>query len=600
MFFFNKRKNPVLEFQSSLLKEFSLNAVTIENAESRISNIIVAAKAIFDIYFLYIFHPDRDDKHILKFFWSSTPVSSSKDIAVRAMRDTVAADSDFDSIENVPVIHTTAVPSLFLPEFPSDTIDVRSRKFALDELKIKGMVGIGLNKTTLSDEQDIAIDNILTGLINIVVSAKTLAAYKMEIERFATRDPLTNLYNQISFWDLLQYESERSKRQHYRFSLLVLDLDNFKALNDNYGHDVGDLFLKECASILKTAVRAGDIAARYGGDEFTAILPVCDEGQAYIVARRILENLREFSLVTPSGATVKLTASIGVAVYPDHAKQARDLYLLADSMVAQAKTFGKDRISMPSEHDDVELLKSMGEKNIMVLEALSKRKIIPYFQPIMNMKDMKIEAYEVLTRIAMSDRVVSAHEFIETAENMGAIGKLDYQLIEMALCKVSECGYQGSLFLNLSPKTMVVTEFIPTIRTLLKNYHIEPSKMVFEITERDTVKSLNTIQKLVQGLRKEGFRFAVDDFGAGYSSFHYIRLLTIDFIKVDGEFIRNMCGTNTPEKAIVSSIASLASGLGIKTIAEYVETADIFNEVQLAGIDYAQGFYIKKPSADLV
>ena len=303
MFFFNKRKNPVLEFQSALLREFSLNAVTIENAESRISNITAAAKAIFDVYFLYIFYPDRDDKHVLKFFWSSTPASSSRDMAVRTVREAVAADSDFDSIENVPYIHTSAMPSLFLPEFPSDTIDIRSRKFCLDELKLKGMVGIVLNKAALNDEQNIAIDNILTGLINIVVSAKTLAAYKTEIERFATRDPLTNLYNQIAFWDLLQYESERSKRQHYRFSLLVIDLDNFKALNDSYGHEIGDLFLKECAAILKTAVRAGDIAARYGGDEFTAILPVCDEGQAYIVARRILENLREFSLVIANGAT---------------------------------------------------------------------------------------------------------------------------------------------------------------------------------------------------------------------------------------------------------------------------------------------------------
>jgi EAL domain-containing protein (putative c-di-GMP-specific phosphodiesterase class I) len=289
-----------------------------------------------------------------------------------------------------------------------------------------------------------------------------------------------------------------------------------------------------------------------------------------------------------------------VSVFPDHAKEAKDLYLLADSMLLQAKTYGKDRLSIPSEHDDVEVLKSMGDKNIMILEALSQRRIVPYFQPIMNMKDMKIEAYEVLTRIVINDRVIPAAEFIETAESMGAIGKIDYQLMELAFSKVKSSKYQGKLFLNLSPKALVLNEFMPTVRKLLQDYNIEPSQMVFEITERDTVKGLNIIEKNIQNLKGEGFRFAIDDFGAGYSSFQYIRNFSIDFIKVDGEFIRNMNGTSTVEKAIVTSIASLSEKLGIKTIAEYVETEDILNHVGSAGIDYAQGYYIKRPSPDLV
>jgi len=477
---------------------------------------------------------------------------------------------------------------------------MRSQSFDIETPRMNGMVGMGLGKPGADGEDNIAAENILVTVINIITSSKALATYRSEIERFATRDPLTGLYNQISFWDLLKYETERSKRQNYRFSLLAVDLDNFKAINDTYGHDTGDLLLKEFAAVLKSAVRGGDIASRYAGDQFMAILPVCDEGQAYIVARRIIENLRESSTALPNGNTVKQTVSIGVAVFPDHAKEAKDLYLLADNMLHQAKKCGKDRLSMPSEHDSIEVLKSMGEKNLLILEALSQRKIVPYFQPIMNMKDMKVEAYEVLTRIIMHDRVIPASEFIETAENMGAIGKIDYQLIELAFAKVKDIKYQGNLFLNLSPKALVLTDFMPTVRKLLRTYDIDASKMVFEITERDTARGLNIIERSIRELKSEGFRFAIDDFGAGYATFHYIKTFSVDFLKVDGEFIRNMNGVGKVDREIVSSIASLAGKLGIKTIAEFVETEEILGQVESAGINYAQGYYIKRPSPELI
>jgi diguanylate cyclase (GGDEF)-like protein len=552
-----------------------------------------------DVYFLYTFQDD-EDKQELEFFWTGTPSATSRDIALRAVKNALRAAPSRNAVKEYTPVHTIATPASLLPELTSAGLDVRSQAFSLDALGLCGTAGVGLAKDHPCAEDAIAVNNIIIALINLVGTVKTLTSYKREIERFATRDPLTSLYNQISFWDLLRYETERSKRQRYKFSLLTIDIDNFKAVNDTYGHDVGDTLLKEFASVLKTAVRGGDIAARYAGDEFAAILPVCDEGQAYIVARRIIENLREFSLTLPNGTTVKQTVSIGVAVFPDHAKEAKDLYLLADSMLLQAKTFGKDRLSMPSEHDDVEILKSMGEKNILIIEALSQRRIVPYFQPIMNMKDRKIEAYEVLTRIIKSGRVIPAEEFIETAENMGAIGKIDYQLIELALAKVKESSYRGKLFLNLSPKALVLNEFIPTVRKLLKDYNLDPSKLVFEITERDTIKGLHIIEKHIHDLKSEGFRFAIDDFGAGYSTFHYIKTFSIDYLKIDGEFIRNLGGTSVVENAIVASITGLAGKLGIKTIAEFVETEAILGEVEAAGIHFAQGYYIKKPSPDLL
>jgi diguanylate cyclase (GGDEF)-like protein len=435
-----------------------------------------------------------------------------------------------------------------------------------------------------------AVPLLLAALFRTVFTA-----YARQSEQFATRDPLTSLYNQGTFWDFLGYEIDRSLRQKYPFSIMLVDLDNFKTINDTHGHEAGDAYLIVFSKLLKTVLRKGDIVARYGGDDFAAILPVCDEAQAYIAAKRLLESLREQSFLLKDGTAVRITASIGMAVFPHHAKDAENLFLLADSMLHHAKDSGKDRVSIPSDEVDVNLLKSAGVKSIFIMDSIKKNLIVPYFQPIVSVNDKKILAYEVLTRIIAPDRVIPAIEFIEAAEGMGAIGKIDYMLIEKAFDLVKRNGYRGSLFLNLSPKALILNEFMPTVLKLMTGYGVEPSQLVFEITERDTVKNSSLIEKSVLNLKLQGFQIAIDDFGAGYSSFQYLRMFKVDFLKIDGEFIRNMSGNGSMEQAIVSNIAKLAGDLGIKTIAEYVETEAILMNVRSAGVHYAQGYYIQHP-----
>jgi len=439
-------------------------------------------------------------------------------------------------------------------------------------------------------------------IVSNLILIRVLNRYSAEAKDYSTRDALTGLYNQHTFWDLLQYETQRSQRQQYKFSLLHIDVDNFKIINDTYGHEVGDRFLKDFSMLLRAAVRKGDIPARFGGDNFTAILPVCDEEQAYVVARRIMDSLKSHSITLPDGSVVQETISIGVAVFPSHAQDARDLFMLADSMLLQAKTSGKDHMAFPSERDNVDMLRNLSETSIMILDAIhshKRKKLVPYFQPIIDVKDRSLLAYEVLTRILVDGKVIPAADFIEAAENMGAIGKIDYQLIEQAFAIVKERGYTGMLFLNLSPKALVIADFIPTLKSLFRQYDIAPENMVFEITERDTVKNVSLIESFVRKLKDEGFRFAIDDFGAGYSSFHYLKTFSVDFLKVDGDFIRTLRRDTSVEKEIVTSIAALANRLKIKTIAEYVENETILGEVQSAGIHYAQGYYIQPPSPDL-
>ena len=374
---------------------------------------------------------------------------------------------------------------------------------------------------------------------------KNLNALARQVKQYETHDPLTFLYNQKTFRNLLGYEIERAKRHKYSFSIMLVDLDDFKNINDVHGHETGDSYLREFSTLLKTAIRKGDVAARFSGDNFAALLPVCDEAQAYIVAKRLNESTKENTYHLPDGALASVTLSIGLAVYPDHAQDAPSLFQVADSMLRQAKVFGKDRIGIPSDDLDIDWLKSAGQKSVFILESIRQKRVVPYFQPIVGTKNQLVMAYEVLTRIVMPERIVAAAEFIEEAEGMGAIGKIDYLLIDQALAAVKRHEYKGKLFFNLSPKALVMNEFMPTMRGFMTYYQVEPQQLVFEITERDTVKKLSQVEKIIRGLKEDGFQLAIDDFGAGYSSFQYIKLFKVDYLKIDGEFINSMSGENS-------------------------------------------------------
>jgi diguanylate cyclase (GGDEF)-like protein len=433
-----------------------------------------------------------------------------------------------------------------------------------------------------------------------VVIQKKLSEFTRQAEQFATRDPLTFLYNKKVFWEYLGYEIERARRQKYRFTIMMVDLDDFKPINDTYSHEVGDSYLFEFSLLFKAAIRKGDIASRLAGDNFAAILPVCDEHQATIVAQRLQKGIGAQSFRLPDNSIARVTASIGMSVFPDHAQDAQTLYDVADSMLHKAKSTGKGRISTPGDELDMAFLKHASQKSIFILESIRLKRIIPYFQPIVHAEKKEVMAYEVLTRIVTPEGVIVAAEFIEEAEGMGAVGKIDYLLIDQALDEVKRRGFTGKLFFNLSPKALLMNEFMPTMRSFMDKYGLKPSQLVFEITERETVKKLGEIENIVHSLEDDGFQLAIDDFGSGYSSFQYLTLFHPDYLKIDGEFIKRMSGPdNKKEKAIVANIAALAKQLGIQTIAEYVESETIMDNVRAVGIDYAQGYHIGRPDKNL-
>jgi EAL domain-containing protein (putative c-di-GMP-specific phosphodiesterase class I) len=223
---------------------------------------------------------------------------------------------------------------------------------------------------------------------------------------------------------------------------------------------------------------------------------------------------------------------------------------------------------------------------------------VPYFQPICDAATGEVVIHELLMRIQLDDRVVPANDFIEEAEAMGIAHKMDYQLIEKAFIQVKKQRYGGMLFINLSPKALIVGEFAAHVGRLAAQYDIAPTRIVFEITERETVRNLTLLEKFVLDAKMQGFSFAIDDFGSGYSSFHYIKCFPVDYIKIEGEFVSSMLQDEV-YMAFIKSIVTLAKELKIKTIAEFVENAETLQAVSALGIDYAQGYHISRPSAEI-
>jgi len=586
----------VLEFEIKLLEKFIITSNVVRDWREFVKDLLLEINPIVEAYALVTIFRVEEEAHECEVFWRNTPSGETIQLFEESLHKQLRDHSFFCGIKPLQIVHNIADEKGSLPELSIHDFELQTKSLLLETPKIGGIVGIGVQSPVAMDKvRHMVIGSILTTLLNLVGSVKAIYKYTKDLEHYATRDPLTDLYNQRMFWELLGYEVGRAKRHNQKFAVMMLDMDNFKAINDRYGHHFGDDFLRAFAELLHRAVRDGDMLTRYGGDEFCVILPEADDIQAHMVAQRIAELLEGFAMETPEGKKIKATASIGIAIGPNHGDNAKDIFLVADNMMYKAKRLGKNAIAIPSENEMAEVFRQAGERSIMIQNALDQQKIVPYFQPICDAASGEIAIHELLMRIHLDGKIVVANDFIEEAESMGVAHKMDYRLIEMAFIQVKEQGYQGILFINLSPKALIVGEYVARVQHLAIQFDIAPSRIVFEITERETVSNLNLLEEFVLDIKFKGFCFAIDDFGSGFSSYQYIKSFPVDYIKIEGEFIKNML-TDKVYHAFVKSIVTLAKELRIKTIAEYVENGETLAEVCRLGIDYAQGYYVSRPS----
>lgn len=587
----------LLEFEIRLLDKFIITSDVVKDWREYICDLLIEINKIMETYTLMTIFRVGEDQFEVDIFWLGMPKEHQKEVFDAYINKTIKESEYFKEMTDFTIKHVVADRNNCLNDLIEEEIEYRTKSLFLDTPKIGGIVGIGLQSVFASDPvRYIVIDSILTTMANLVGSVKAIHKYTQDLEYYAARDPLTDLFNQRVFNDMMAYEIKRAAKHEYPFALMVIDCDNFKPINDNFGHAFGDKFLQTVANILEEEKRDEDIVARYGGDEFTIILPECDENGALTVANRISKRIETEKLIAPDGSRVGITISVGICVYPTHTLSQKDMFVIADSMMYQAKEEGKNSIKIPNERDISNILKTNQEKSSLLIKAIENDEIHPYFQPIKpaNSKN-NLVIHELLMRINQDGRIVSAFEFIEIAEARGLINTMDLMVIEKAFKEIQRTQYEGILFINLSPKSLIVGDFINKINSFVNKYNIQRDKIVFEITERETVKNFSLLEKFVHNLKSDGYKFAIDDFGSGFSSFHYIKKFPIDYVKIDGDFIINI-NKDEKDRAFVNSIVTLAKELKIHTIAEFVENQEIVEILDELEIDYYQGYHIGKPS----
>ncbi|MDF2182198.1 bifunctional diguanylate cyclase/phosphodiesterase [Neptuniibacter sp. CAU 1671] len=590
----------LLEFEIRLLEKFVITSEVVRDWREYVSELLMDINQVIVAHTMFSIFKVDDELFDLEIFWLSPPTDRTQNSMEKAVLNRLQEQDNVLYGNGIQIRHNVANRSGGLIDLDQNRIELQCKSLLVETPKIGGIVGIGVQSDIIQDQTKVLVlESILSTLLNVVGSVRAIYKYTRDLEYYATRDPLTHLYNQRMFWELLEYELDRGMRHDYPVAILLIDLDNFKAINDGYGHSWGDRLLENFARTLETSFTQGDVVARYGGDEFVVMLPDCDQEKAEATALRLLSAIRAFSLPYTHGSPLKITASIGIGIFPDHAQNKKDLFMFVDNMMYRAKRQGRDRLCAPDEHDLLDIFKDMHEKTRLVQHAIEQHKLVPVFQPIQSTSTGEIKAVEVLSRIELPDNeLMHASEFIEIAESMDLIHTLDEIVMEKTFQIVQKVGYQGLLFINMSPKAVVVKDFIPCIKSLTERYGIEAQQIVFEITERDTVKSITVLEQFVAKLRGEGFKLAIDDFGSGFSSFHYLKHLPIDYVKIEGEFIANMVH-DSKDMALVNSIAKLSQELGLETIAEFVESAEVLAMVRAANISYAQGYHIGRPTPDL-
>ncbi len=430
---------------------------------------------------------------------------------------------------------------------------------------------------------------------------------KERISQLTSYDMLTGLLNRSRFMELIDEWIGSVKGDGARGVLLLIDMDQFKLINDVYGHGLGDEMLRQTARLLDVTLRHIDVPymkkiedkatiARLGGDEFAVFLPSLDRKEGMEVAeylRRIVEEFRSMDL------SVQMTVTIGAAVFPDHGTTVKELFTKADAAMYHAKELGRNRVHLFSEEDRVlEELHSRLKWKGRILKALEEDRFETWFQPILSVKERTVHHYEVLVRMRNPDGgILIPGAFIDIAESFGIIGSIDRVITEKAMRIQAELSRKGrplTFCINLSGKDLGDEDFLTFLSSKIAETGASPSNLVFELTETAAVYNLDEAKAFIKELKSIGCSFSLDDFGVGFSSFRYLQELGVDYIKIDGSFVKKIT-ENGNDRLFVKAIADIARGMGIRTIAEFVENEEILELLEELGVDYAQGYHTGRP-----
>ncbi len=416
----------------------------------------------------------------------------------------------------------------------------------------------------------------------------------------AERDALTGLYNRHRFNEELSRMTAQAARNGSRVALFFFDLDEFKYINDTFGHRAGDAMLIRVAGEVAGQIRRNEILARLGGDEFAILVPDVTDDMVRVLADRVTQSIAHVSFQF-EGRSLRLTTSLGIAIFPDHAEQVEDLIARADTAMYQAKEAGKNAWRIyRSDLDTTQQMVTRLSWNDRIVYALENGLMDLEFQGVYTTTERSLSHFEVLVRMRDRDRrsvFIMPGQFIPMAEKSGKILDIDRWVLREAIQMLADAPAIPALAVNISGRSFNEPMLPQYIAEQLKRHGVAPRRLLVELTETSAVSDLHDAQRFIEALRQTGCGVSLDDFGTGFSSFAYLKHLQVDSVKIDGLFIRNL-PNDADNQLFVKAIVTVARGLHKTTIAECVEDEETLNMLRGFGVDCVQGFYLERPRSD--
>lgn len=415
----------------------------------------------------------------------------------------------------------------------------------------------------------------------------------------AERDSLTGLYNRHRFRTELDRMLAESERRNKQGALLFFDLDEFKYVNDTFGHRAGDAMLIRVAGEVSTLVRRNEIIARLGGDEFAVLIPDANETEATRLAERIVRTISQIPFHFEDH-NLRLTTSLGIAIYPLHATSVEEFIARADTAMYQAKEAGKNawRVYRPDRGAAREVLSRLSWHDRICL-ALENDQLHLHFQGIYHSATQQLSHLEALVRMADNNHpngVIMPGHFIPSAEKTGTILDIDCWVIRECIQILAQLPALPAIAVNISGRSIDDPGLPQFIADMLKASGVDPSRLMVELTETAAVSDLQDAQRFIEALHSTGCQVCLDDFGSGFSSFAYLKHLKADILKIDGIFIRDLAA-DRDNQVFVKSIVDVARGLHKVTVAEFVEDAATLELLRNFGVHLVQGYLLDKPVA---